>query len=308
VDIIPSHLQTRGVGEAVAFDDTYGKVMLVEGEIKTIIYPEDPDSRTKKFVEYHVLAQVRANGTAVTMLVRNCLPINHLAGLADSSFQLYRADTPQPGPSTDEASTSALGFGSKVLLLHLGGSSAEPIIVGGIRDERDTDVGRKALGVHMQWRYNGVEVKINDDGSWSVTRLGPTTPTGDFDPERGAESEANGTSVEVNAEGTIKVSTPDDAQTVVIDHKAGTITITGDQDLTVHADKIHIGRDADQAAVLGNVLVDLLGQLIDIASKQTTYPTPSGPSGTALNVAQWQALKQRLPEALSQFVTVKKTP
>lgn len=308
MDVIPSFLQTRGAGEAVPHDDAYGNVTLVEGEVKNVIYPEDPDSRTRKFVEYDVLCQVRANGTAVTKLVNNCIPVNSLAGLADRSFQLYRADTPQPGPSADEASTVALGYGSKVLLLHLGGSSAEPIIVGGIRDERDSDLGRKAKGVHFEWTYNGVQVKVSDDGSWSVERLGPTTPKGEFDPDRGAEKEANGTKVEVNAEGTFKVSTPEAKQTVVVDHKAGTITVTGDKDLIVHADKIHIGRDADEAAVLGDTLVDLLGQLIDLASKETTYGTPSGASSTALNVVKWQALKQKLPQALSQFISVKKSP
>lgn len=309
MDVVPSIYLTRAAGEMVDYDDAYGNLGLRVGEVKQVVYPEDPDSRTKKFVEYHVVVQVRANGTAVTMQYRNCLPINVLGGgLADSNFELLRADAPQPGQSQDDSSSVALGYGSKVLILCINGSSAEPVIVGGIRDERDTDVGRKDRGVHKEWTYNGVRLLINDDGSFSVTREGPTTPAGVFDPNRGADESANGTKVEVTAEGTVRVSTPGDQQTVVVDHKAGTITVTGDKDLTVHAQTIHVGKEADQAAVLGDVLVDLLGQLIDLASKETTYATPSGPSSTALNVVKWQALKQKLPQALSQFITVKKNP
>lgn len=306
MDVIPSFYGgTRAAGELNGYDDAFGNDLLRVGEVKRVVYPEDPGSRTKKFVEYSVLVQHRANGTAVTKQYDNCLSINSLAGLADYQFALLRADTPQPGPSADEAAVQ-LGYGSKVLLLCINGASAEPVIVGGIRDERQSDLGRRDRGVHLDWEYNGVHVSVADDGSWSVERRGPTTPKGEFDAARGQDA-TNGTKVAVAADGSFSVRTQDDNQVVVVDHAAKTITVTADQDLTVHGQTIHIGAGAGEKAVLGDTLVKLLGQLIDLIAVQQ-HPTAVGPSGPPLNAPAFQALKPQLQTALSQFITVKATP
>lgn len=308
MDIIPSFYgATRTAGELDHFDDAFGNDLLRSGEVKAIIYPEDPKSRTKKFVEYSVLVQHRSNGTAVTKLYNNCLHVNSLAGLADESFQLLRVDTPSAGSAADEESRLIEnGNGSKVLLLCIGGASAEPVIIGGIRDDESSDLGRKDRGVHMDREFNGVHLNVADDGGFTVTYKGPTTPAGILDTARG-EEEATGTVVKVSADGTFTVATRQNKQSVVIDHAAGTITVTGDQDLTLHAETIHIGKSADEAAVLGNTLVNLLSQLIDAITTET-HATPVGPSSPPLNIAVYKAIKARLDTALSQFITVKKNP
>jgi hypothetical protein len=307
-DVIPSFFgATRAAGELDDFNDAFGNDLLRIGEVKRIVYPESPESRTRRFVEYDVLVQHRANNTAVTKLYKSCLPINSLAGFADFSFQLYREDQPQPGATTDEDSRIVeKGFGSKVLLLCINGASSEPVIIGGIRDDASSDLGRKSKGVHLEQEFNGVSLKINDDGGFSVTYKGPTTPRGELDTKRGKE-EQTGTTVQVAADGTFTVATRQNKQTVVIDHAKGTITVTGDKDLTLHAEKIHIGKNANEQAVLGNTLVDLLGQLIDAITKET-HGTPTGPSGPPLNAFEFKAIKARLDTALSEFVTIKKSP
>jgi hypothetical protein len=288
-------------------DDQFGNNILRNGEVKRIIYPEDPTSRTKKFVEYDVLVAHRANGTAVTKMYSNCLHINSLSSLADYSYQTLRVDKPKPGATADEDSSMIENrLGSKVLVLCINGASSEPVIIGGIRDDSQSDVGRKDRGVHMDWEFNGVHVSIADDGSYSVEYKGPTTTRGELDPDRGKD-ESTGTKVSVSANGTFKVATKSDKQSVVIDHSAGTITVTGDKDLTLKADKIHIGGGADEHAVLGDTLVDLMGNLIDLMVTEQ-HPTAVGPSGPPLNAPAYKALKLRLQTALSQFTFVKKVP
>jgi len=305
-DIIPSFYKAtpvRGIypNNGGMFDNNLLRI----GEIKTIIYPEDKKSRSRKFIEYDVLVQHRGNGTAVTKLYNNCLAQNSMGGLADYCVQLFRA--PEQNQTTGtQVSPINLGNGSKVLLLCINGDQANPVIIGGIRDHRQDDKGRKAKGVHMDWEFNGVHLNISDDGSFSVEYKGPTKAEGKPDAGKGSSSTA-GTKISVANDGTFTVATKDQKQSVVIDHKAGTITVTGDKDLTLHAEKIHIGNDAGEKAVLGDTLVSLLEELIDAITTQT-HPTPTGPSGPPINAAKFKVLKSRLKTALSQFITVKKTP
>lgn len=71
--------------------------------------------------------------------------------------------------------------------------------------------------------------------------------------------------------------------------------------------KIHIGEDADTAnepAVLGTTFKGLMENVLDQISA-LTVPTPSGPSGVPTNAAQFQQIRARLSQALSQTVNLK---
>lgn len=306
MDVVPSFYNLRSTDDPGPHDNGFGNSLLRVGEVKRIIYPEDQDSRSKKIIEYDVLVQHRENDTAVTKLYQNCWLANELAGLADYSFRLLRMSTPQTGSTAGESSTVELGFGSKVLILCINAASSEAVILSGIRDERQNDKGRRDKGVHLEWEYNGVHVEIHDDGSWSVEYKGPTTADGKFDSSRG-KTDTTGTKVEVSADGSFKVATRDSQQSIVIDHAAGTVKITGNKDLTLHADKIHIGDSAGEAAVLGDTLVKILGELLDEMSTATA-PTPSGNTGPTFSAPKYRAIKAKLKTALSKFITVKKTP
>jgi len=304
MEVIPSFHQTRKVGAHEANNRGFDNTMLRAGEVKAIIYPEDTNSRSKKWIEYDVLVSHRENGTSVTKLYHNCILANDLQGLADSSFRTLRVDVPPPGSITDSFSQLKPGDGSRVLLLCINGDTANAVIISGLRNSSEDDLGVKDLGHHLDYEFNGVHLSIQDDGSFSITKNGPTTPAGDFDSARGT-AEANGTVVEVDVDGSFRVSTKDNAQSVVIDNKAGTITVSGDQDLTLNADTIHIGTKATEAAVLGNTLVSLLSSMVD-AITAITHICPVGTSGPPVNTPAFKALQAQLQTALSSFVTVGK--
>lgn len=305
-DIVPSFYETRSVGDSGPATDGYGNHLLRLGEVKRVIYPEHKDSRSQKFIEYDVLVQHRENGTAVTKMYHNCFLADPLGGFSDYSFRSLRVDEARTGEASDDAKTVELGFGSKVLILCISGSHAEAIIISGIPDDRRSDRGRKSKGHHLEWVFNGVATTISDDGSFSIEYRGPTTSQGKPSPK--ADAKASGTTIKVKANGNFEVYTKDRKQVVEINHEKGTISVLGDKDLTIHGSTIHVGSGADEPAVLGNTLVKLMSQLLDLLVTDT-HPTPIGiPTGPSLQAPAYQALKLQLDTALSKFITVKRTP
>lgn len=298
MDVIPSFYSLRNESDSRSHTDYLNNYALRLGEVKEIIYPEDPRSRTKKHVEYNVVVQSVDNGTIATRPFYNCTLANDFAGFADYTYRALRTD-----PRTNGVNPSR---GSKVLILCLNGSEYGAIIISGIRDDQQSDLGRQKKGLQFESVYNGVALSIADDGSFTVEYRGPTTVDGLLDTKK-AKEESVGTTVSVGNDGTFKVSTKKDNQSIVIDHKNHTVSITGDKKMTLIAEKVEIGKDAPEAAVLGDTLVSLLQQLID-AIAALTVPTPVGPSGPPLNNAQFQNIKSRLKTALSQFIKLKKTP
>lgn len=75
--------------------------------------------------------------------------------------------------------------------------------------------------------------------------------------------------------------------------------IFNEEHIQMLCQKFDLG-DGKEKMVLGDTLVDLLGQLID-AICALTVPTPNGPSGTPVNAAQFTAIKGRLKTALSKL-------
>lgn len=302
-DVTPSFYDMRDPTATERYDGmAFGNNLLRPGEVKAVIYPEDPRSRTKRFIEYDVYVQHRENNTAVTKMYHNCLQVNAFGSLADRVVATLRVD-PKQGVTKDSQNVVALGLGAKVTVLCLSGESSEALIIGGIRDERDTDRGRKAKGHHLEFTFNGVAFSINDDGSWTLENQGKTGADGKADPKRDAAGA--GTVVKVEASGNWTVQTKDAKQSIVIDHKAGTIRLNAEKKLTLTSDSIDIGQGADEAAVLGDTLVKLLGELLDLLATET-HPAPGGSTGPPFNAAQYKKMKVKLKSALSTFIKVKK--
>lgn len=304
-DVIPSIYRSEQVGSLEQYNgQAFSNILLRIGEVKRIIYPEDKRSQTQKFIEYDIFVSHRENNTAVTKMYQNCLLINPLGSMADKAIWTLRIPESQPGQISDDNQLSALGLGSKVLILCINGEHASAVILGGIRDARDSDKGSQALGHHAEFIFNGVTFSVHDDGSWSLENKGKTAASGAADPKR--DTDGAGTVVKVDANGNFTVATQNNKQSIVVDHKAGMITISSENDLTLKGKKIHIGDAADEHAVLGDTLVKLMGQMIDFITA-INVPTAVGPSGPPLNSPAFIALKAQLQTTLSTFTFVKKT-
>lgn len=304
MEVIPSFLAFTSVQELERYDgQAFGNYLLRPGEVKKVIYPEDPGNLSG-FIEYDVWVQHRENNTAVSLIYHNCLSNNPLAGLADHFVMTYRTD-PKAGVTKNSQQSIVDGVGSKVLLLCINGERASARIVGGIRDSRSNDRGRKAKGHHLEFEFNGVRFEIGDAGGLRVSVNGKTAADGTLDPK--ADKAGVGTYLEIGANGTWTAATKDGKQSVVIDHKAGTIKVNAEKRLTLTSDAIDIGDGADQAAVCGDELVEVLSDILDEIVAQK-FINGAGTTGPPLNLAKFKAIRARLKgKILSQFIKVKKS-
>lgn len=302
--IIPSFYSVKDVGYAKPDNTVFGNTLLRVGEVKGVIYPDSDKSISGKYIEYDVVVQHREGNVAVSKLYHNCYLADSLGGRGDSSFRTLRVPDEKKTDPSNEQGIENLGTGSKVLILCINGGHNEAVIISGIRDGGD-DKKRKQKGIHLEWEFNGVRLEIADDGSFSVEKKGPTKSSGERDKTKGADEEQN-TKISVDKDGSFAVRTKDNKQSVVIDHKAGTITIEGDKELTLQGKNINIGSGADEAAVLGDTLVKIMGELIDEITK-LKVPTAWGPSGVPINTPKFMRIKSKLRNMLSKFIRVKKT-
>lgn len=267
---------------------------LRQGEVRRVIRPEDPESRTRKFVEYDVFVMHRENGTVASKIYHNCVMANSLAGLADRSrVVLRRSDRP----------AGETGPGSKVLVLCINAEQSAAVILGGIRDSKDTDIGLIPPGAKdfadLTWTYNGTTFRVLDDGSSELTYGGATNPDGT--PRSDVDSKTTGTKMSIARDGNWRVQTS--KQSIEIDHRNGVIRVLGDQDITLHAKTIHVGDNATEKAILGDTLVSILEKILDQISA-ITHAVPGGTSSTPLNAAAFKSIKSTLKTALSKFVTI----
>ncbi len=302
MEILPSWLTTRPVGAGATSDPFYNP-LLRNGEVVGVVYPEDPRSVTKRFLEYDVEVAHHENGTSSTRVYHACILANDLAGLADRSFRVLRAG---------DAGTTSIGDGSKVLVQCLNGEAVQAVIVGGIRDERDTDLGRKVKGLHLEWEYNGVRVEIKDDGSFSVLRRGATTATGGLDTGRGAEG---GARVDVDKDGGVSVTTSDGKESVRLDRPGGEVKIAADKKIRQDAGKIEIGGSSEHL-ILGDTYrraeqqkntVDIPAALATLVAACAVPGSPFAPLGPGFSqlLVAYQTFEANGPTFLSRDVTTK---
>lgn len=199
-----------------AFDN----ISLRLGEVKEIVWPDDPRSRSKRLVEYRVYVEQRVNGTGNGRMYENCLLANPFGGLADRASWTLRA-------AASDRSKASRTLGSKVLLLCVNGENAAPVIVGGMRDPRDEgDDGTKSEPTHqLDVTFNGVKITVNGDGEFVLTYGGKT----DADGTTQVSEDVAGAFVKLDRDGGVTVSDGTGKNSVRVNHKDGKVQIARDQ-------------------------------------------------------------------------------
>lgn len=100
----------------------------------------------------------------------------------------------------------------------------------------------------------------------------------------------------------------DDQKTLRVKHSNGAlIEIDNDGNIRISnkdGQTVFVGLNAEEAAVLGDTLKGLLDELVEAILK-LTVPTGVGPSGTPINSAEFNAVKAKFEQFLSQTVKVK---
>lgn len=262
--VMPGHLSCPSIP---TYDNgqAFSNIELRLGEVQNIIYPNDPKSISKSIVEYNVFVQHRANGTAATRMYQNCILINPIASLADKAFWTLRTSD-----SATKQGANGLGLGSKVLILCVNGETNNAIIVGGVRDQKDTDdLNAKALGHHLEFIFNGIKFFINNDGELNVNYGGKTSADG----KTNVSDSSRNTNLSFLKDGTFNVKTDDGngstEQSIEINHTNKSINLKAKEHWNVDVSG-NISINADAICEIKTAGVKL-GNATDSMMLGTTY-------------------------------------
>ena len=279
---IPSYLGVTNRGSDSGSTSMLNDYVLRFGEVKKVVFPDDPQSYGKKTVEYEVEVQYReGNGSPVTSIYRGCTTSTMFGGAADRFHATLRPDA--------SGGDSAVGNGSKVLLLCLSGDQQKAIILGGIEDPSVARKEKKDSGHNLHFEFNGIRFTIDAEGQATMTFRGATKPNGNLTDE--AERTASSTSIKFSKNGNVSIYTPGEAQFIQIDHENKEVLVQADKNWQVDVvdgtarlgstgdfnirTRAALNMDATQNVNIRSRGV-LVGDATDAWLKGTTYRTSQG--------------------------------
>jgi phage baseplate assembly protein gpV len=304
--VIPSYLSTEDISE-IDGPSLFGNSYLRIGEVKEIIYPDDPRSLSKRIIEYNIRVQHQGDsGPATPTMYNNCALSNLFGGVADKFRYTLRQATSLPQTDT------GLGIGSKVLLLCINGDQTKSIILSGIREPTSTERDDSSDGHNLFFEFNGLKFQINDDGEATLVFRGKTNADGTLADS--ADVDAEGTSVNFNKDGNLEAATPDLQQFVRLNHKDKKIEVLADTEWNVEVNgklvfkagsEIQInGGSTATLAVPGNVSVSSAGVKVGAATdawvKGTTYRNAESLMNTQM-ASVFKSLSESLQKAGEQL-------
>lgn len=270
--ITPSYLQN----DQTSFSDAVNRNhSLKVGQVIDVILPESggtdesgsPLEPLPPFPLYTVLVSEKIGDTLVTIPFTNCILRDAFGSIPDffefslrkSNYATNTSSTNNPGPtgSLSQAGTqtvpSAAGLlGSNVLIECINGSTFNAVILGAVRTYNPnygyspgyTPVDDKT-GKYLQFNFNGLSAKINDDCEFTLQRFGPQNDDGTQQTQSldGGDynSDAAGSLIKIDKAGGINISAGTNEITSSTDkqnrkftpnillEKSGKVTITSGQ-------------------------------------------------------------------------------
>jgi len=291
--ILPSGLlSTNAQAMLGAFKKTYQNCALRVGIVTATYGIKDSANVTKTVLEYDVqVIEQNEDQGSTTITYKNCIASSGFGSKTDFFEATLRRFTQK---STKEPVISPSGQnGAIVLLLCLNGLSDTGVIISALNhpDHPTTLINDEP---HLEGEYNGVNIKVNSDGSTSLTFNGAKDNDGKIlDASQGVTTidiEKDGT-FQVG-HGTIKLRLAKDGTTTLTGKKDAVITVEGNVTINAKADvnvncanatvtakktatiegkTVLLGADAAEAVVKGDTFKKLYDAHI--------HPTAVGPSG-----------------------------
>lgn len=258
---IPSVFGTKPVGYGDGGMVGQNDYVLRFGEVTEIIYPDSKKSIHGGDIEYTVDCQFRMGSGAITTTTFWGVTVSNVfGGVADRFHATLR--------KSDKTDDSVLwGTGSKVLLACPNGDQHKAVILGGFTDEQDKNQEKESDGHNLFWEFNGMRFIVDKDGQGRATFRGATNYDGTLLDS--ATKEAEGTNFFFDKDGGFTVATPEDKQSIKINHKDKKIEIVADSEWTVNVSgKATI--EATDTITLKSAGVKV-GSATDAWMKGTTY-------------------------------------
>jgi len=289
---------------------------LRQGEVVDVLYPDDPRNVSKKFIEYKVHVQHRDATGWVGIDYNNCFLMSTFGGIADKLRYTFRKSTKQQ--NQDPANTPSLG--SKVIILCINGLQTNAVILGGIRDAQEQVKDTRADGHNFFFEFNGLQMKIDDAGEFTVFMRGKTKADGTLDPS----VTAGGSSIAMTKDGNVTVATPGNSQLIRLNNTNNKIEINASQELDLNVSgpsfikstglQVGAGTDAmprfttyrNAQANLHSALTSGLRQLAQAISTSTLNPPTAKTTFAAACLAMIQAI-QSFEQNAASYQSTKNT-
>lgn len=215
-------LSSTAHDELEGFNKTYKNNSLKVGIIVKAYHSNESDNRSKIATEYDVIAIEQNEDKGTTSITyRNCLTASSLGSVADffeatlrqRKNKKYKGDSPRINEQN----------GTVVLLLCLDGSAEKAMIIGAFpHPDRKTKI--KDNKPYMEGEYNGVNLKIETDGSTSITWKSPTDEDGKL-----INDKSTPTTIKIEKDGSYQLEHKTIKQRL---DKNGKASLTADSDIS----------------------------------------------------------------------------
>lgn len=221
--VLPSGLLGHDMNDIMGgFNKSYRNFPLRIGVVVRSYSVGDDNNRYGLTNEYDVVVmEQNEDKGATTILYRNCMSAEGFGAIADFFETTLRT---RKKKTTRGDSTSLKGQnGAVVLMLCLDGMSDKGIIIKSLtHPDRKTTL--KDEGPRLEGEYNGINVKVESDGSTSLTFKGATDNDGKV-----IDSSQGDTVIKIEKDGSYQVS----HKTIVnrLD-KNGKVSLTADNDIS----------------------------------------------------------------------------
>ena len=258
--VLPSNLKASSFGQA---NQTLNNNLSIKtGVVVKATYPDENGNISKNVVEYDVLVAQNDQGmNSNVSIYRNCKVADQFGGPSQHSQFTLEVQKQDKG---------SYSKGSLVLLACVDGRSTggNNYIIGGVANHDAPTDYKKEDGRFFETSFNGVTVKIDKDGQYSLTFNSATDQDGKV-----ANEKAQGTSLTIDKDGRMtladnekqvikldreakKITITNETESIVIDKENKTISLSAEKDInvtskentTVTADKqFTVNSKADQA-------------------------------------------------------------
>jgi hypothetical protein len=305
---------------------------IYEAEIEKVYAVDDPDNKfqSANFTVCDIILR-KANGSSEP--VKNCRLMQPAWGGTPNNFlETLQVD---PGPSASSAKNPRSQKRSNyVLVAFINGRKDYGVILGGLPHANPVARKRrpsKKKGVYLEAEFQGLNWKINNDGSMEMIFNGPRNDKGEIVGKDGP------TTVKIDPKGNFQISTNNqqtfsidrEKQTVSVDcgptkfvmdgkadkitAKSKTVETLGSATNRVHGDKVKISKsptsEPTEPFVLGNVFVQMMQKLITAISNHQHIGNLGVPTPPPINKAEFESLKSSPiadKKILSDFITGEK--
>lgn len=285
-------LDISNKADIAGFNKTYRNSSLRMGIIVRSYDVSDTKNLSKLTTEYDVLVfeQIEDQGSSV-VTYRNCISAEGMGSIADFFERTLRIKESKASnnPIIDTKGQN----GSVVLILCLDSVTEKAIIIGSTThpDRKSTLIGKTK---HLEGEFNGVNVKVDEDGAATFTFKGATDNDGSvIDPDQGdtvASIEKDGSfqlshktiTFRMDKGGAVTIKSTGDASIECANAKittTGDATVSASGTATVDGSTVKLGAGAAEAVIKGDTFKKLY--------ETHTHPvislgSPSGPPSTPL--------------------------